>query len=204
MTLIVFEGIDGTGKTTQMKRFFQELIEAELPIHHRKYPKPNQNSPIYRHLKEKAKHSPEEMMNFYLQEMEDDLPLLIEENKEGIIMLSRYFYSTISYQGQNLGIETVINEIKRRNLLIPDYVVWFDVDPKISMKRRAEASDPHIFEKNIIMQENCRRIYDKLYETKPFGSSWIKIDVFNKSIEEIWQEIRDQVLEPVLRKSKTL
>lgn len=207
MTLIVFEGIDGTGRTTQMKRLFNELIDSERPVHHHKYPKPNQDSPIYKHLKENAKHSPEAMMNFYLQEMEDDLPLIIEENKEGIIALSRYFYSTISYQGQNLGIETVVNEIKRRNLLIPDYVFWFDIDPKISMERRAAVGEAHIFEKNLEMQSNCRKIYQELYEKRPFGAEWIRVDISNKSIEEVCKEIqkwKDIILNSILKQTKNL
>ncbi len=201
MALIVFEGLDGVGKTTQMKKFISELIEAEVPIHHHKYPKPNKDSPIYQHLKEKAKHSPEEMMNFYLQEMEDDLFLLTEENKEGIIILSRYFYSTISYQGQNLGIEKVVKEIKRRNLLTPDYVIWFDINQDISMKRRAETGEAHIFEKNLEMQIKCREIYNQLYEEKPFEAKWIKIDISNKSIEEVWSELKDKVLYPILKRA---
>ncbi|MFA5382315.1 MAG: dTMP kinase [Candidatus Micrarchaeia archaeon] len=204
MVLIVFEGIDGTGKTTQIKKFFNELIKTELPTHFYKYHKPFKNSEINRHLNERVKHSAKSMMNFYLREMKRDMPLIKKENKSGFILIDRYFYSTISYQGQSLGIEKIIDEIKKRDLLIPNYVVWFDIGPNISAERRRNATGSNIFEKDFKMQSNCREIYQKLYEEKPFGATWIKIDITNKSIEEVWEELKNILLDPILKQTKTL
>ena len=198
MPIVAIEGVDGTGKTTQMKRVVGALIESDVNVHFYKYPKKTDDSPIYAHLHGKKKHTPEELAGFYLDEMKEEIPILLEESKHGIVMLSRYFYSTIAYQGQTLGVDAVIQKVKERNLTSPDIVLLFDLDPKIAMERKAAQQEMHVFEKDFEMQTNCRAIFNELMEKKPFGAKWYKFNLA-KTIEEIWEEIQNTALKEILK-----
>ena len=135
MPIVTLEGIDGTGKTTQMKRLVGALIESDVNVHFYKYPKKTDDSPIYAHLRGKKKYTPKELAGFYLDEMKNELPLIWEESKDGIVVLSRYFYSTIAYQGAKGIDKEMIKKANEEFVVKPDLVFILDIDAKRGLER---------------------------------------------------------------------
>jgi dTMP kinase len=100
--LIVFEGTDGTGKTTQRDLLGQYLQNEGYPVIITKEPT---NGPfgmqirdLYKH---RAKYSREEELELFLADRRQHVAdLLLPSLRAGkIILCDRYYFSTAAYQG---------------------------------------------------------------------------------------------------------
>jgi len=191
--IIVFEGIDGTGKDTQINEIYKWLRNMQVTntyLHN--YPKQG-DTPIQRHLKGMINLSDEELAVEYLREMIKDKDDIKLESERGVVILNRYYYSTIAYQGGKLGIDDMIRDIRKLKLPIPDYVILLDADPKNLINR---VKDKDKFESNLTFQKEVREHYLKLAELKPFEAEWFIIDA-SKNAGDVSKDIK-QVIEKIL------
>ena len=136
--LIVIEGIDGAGKTTQAEILLEKLKEKGLDT--ACYREPSE-SKWGRDIKRKAalpdSISPEEELDLFLKDrrenIEKNLKPGLDEKK--IIVLDRYYYSTIAYQGAR-GIDPeMLRRINEEFAVRPDLVFILDVDAQKGLKR---------------------------------------------------------------------
>ncbi len=135
--LISVEGIDGTGKTTQV-RLLKELLEE----HGRKaivLKEPTQG----RYGKEIASRAaagaltPEEELRLFMLDRAEDVRLNIKPALEAdkVVIMDRYYQSNMAYQGAR-GIEVEkIKESNERFAPVPDLVIVLDIGPRRSMER---------------------------------------------------------------------
>ncbi|HEK25322.1 MAG TPA: dTMP kinase, partial [Hydrogenobaculum sp.] len=103
---------------------------------------------------------------------------------KGIVLLDRYIYSTIAYQGYGFGID--ISFLKTLNdfvcdIYTPDIVFLLDIDPKTALKRLKREKD--VFE-NLDFLERVRDGYLELAKEYSFYT----IDA-SKNVEAITDEI---------------
>jgi len=138
--LIAFEGIDGSGKTTQAKKLYQYLVAKEIPAS--LYREPGGTK-----LGEKLREI------IITEEMDERTELLLFEasrsrliaekvikdlEKGKIVILDRFTLSTLAYQGYGKGIDLeVIDEfnIFATRGIEPDLIVLIDVPVELAIKR---------------------------------------------------------------------
>ncbi len=136
--LIAVEGIDGSGKTT-IAGYVKEVLEdfgfkAEVL-------KEPSDSVYGKMIKQSQERFPpeKELELFILDRVEDvEKNILPRINRCISVVMDRYYYSTVAYQGA-LGIDP--DDILKKNEEIapkPDLTIIIDVSPETAMKRIAE------------------------------------------------------------------
>jgi len=116
---IVFEGTDGTGKSTQIDLLDKYLQQNEYPVVTTREPTDGKYGQIIRKLySDRAKYSPEEELQLFLEDRREHVNTLIVPalNEGKIILCDRYFLSTAAYQGA-IGFDP--EEILQRNAFAP-------------------------------------------------------------------------------------
>lgn len=151
--LICAEGIDGSGKSTQVKLIKKYLKENKLSFKHYHFPMygHNQFSDLISKFLRGEFGTIEEVdplfvANIYAMDRFRFLPVLekaLEEND--VVVLDRYVYSNMAYQGAKYSEESEDNKIIKEwihefefnflNLPYPDLNIFFDVPIEIIKKR---------------------------------------------------------------------
>ena len=136
--LIVFEGIDGSGKSTQVQLLKNRLREMRLPF--RSFREPTRGK-WGKKIRQKARRAgsltPEQELELFLRDRRENVrrnlrPALAAKK---IVLLDRYYFSTIAYQGAR-GIDP--DKIRAANeefAVIPDLVFILDLDPRKGLGR---------------------------------------------------------------------
>jgi len=160
MSLIVLEGIDFCGKSTQVKMLKEALEKRGYPV--KTSEEPTKSLPIGLYIREyakgtlKDKRAPRlsEALLFYADRIEhltkEIVPWLTEGN---IVILDRYWFSTYAYQvilmpttsneeknlfPPDLFIPPLI-ELLNDYILPPDLALYIDVTAGVAMSRAEEA-----------------------------------------------------------------
>lgn len=144
---IVFEGIDGAGKTTQLDRLEKALTEAGVAVFRTAEPTSSDTGKLLRRaLSGELQKSPSELaLLFTLDRAEHNREIEKALADGKTVLCDRYYYSTIAYQGNATDPEWV----RRMNLdcpaiRTPDLCVFLDLMPDESIKRisaRGEATE---------------------------------------------------------------
>jgi len=145
---ITFEGIDGCGKTTQLKLAEEYLIQTGRPVLVIREPGSTPLSEeIRRILLDKELHiNPVSELMLYVaaraELIKDTIMPALDSST--IILCDRFFDSTTAYQGYGRGLD--IDSIQRLHRLsvgeyIPDLTFLVDVDYETSLTRRKETAD---------------------------------------------------------------
>jgi len=153
----VLEGIDGCGKTTQAKRLVCWLIQKGFDAVFLKEPS---EGPWGRLIKKKAGRrnglTPLQEFELFQKDRKENVELNIKPalKNHKIVVLDRYYFSTIAYQGAK-GIDR--NEIKERNDNIavpPDLVIILDIDAKSGLNRiKGRKRKDGLFEREDYLQK---------------------------------------------------
>lgn len=144
--LLAFEGIDGSGKSTQARRFVEWAQARGLDVVSSREPT---NGPWGRRIREArftARLSPEEELQAFLNDRQEHVETLIRPAlaRGAVVIVDRYYYSTVAYQGAR-GLDP--KELLLRNRAFapkPDLVVLVDVEPTKALERieaRGEGRD---------------------------------------------------------------
>lgn len=187
--LLVIEGGVGCGKTTQIKLLKKVLSGWEF------YREPGSTE-----YGEKVRDAVQGLHSYKVEEYAAMfgymaaranlirgviIPRLLKGKN---IILDRYWYSTYAYQGSNGASKKVIEQVSKiaTDNLKPDLVIFYDLDPKIGMKRKAGHKDSDRYDvKKINFHNKVRRSYREL--GKKIGKTWKSVDA-SKSIEEVHDE----------------
>ncbi|MDK9709334.1 MAG: dTMP kinase [Desulforhopalus sp.] len=155
--LIIFEGIDGTGKTTQRDLLGNYLRDKGYPVVITKEPT---NGPFGMKIRDLYNHrdrySREEELELFLADRRQHVnELLLPGLEEGkIILCDRYYFSTAAYQGA-LGLDP--ESILAMNSFAPepDLVLLFQIDPAVSQQRivSGRGDTPNNFEQREFLEK---------------------------------------------------
>ncbi|GAI31111.1 unnamed protein product [marine sediment metagenome] len=121
--LIVFEGIDGSGKSTQAEILLERLQEEDFDAVYFREPSKGKWG---RKIKKKALHpdslSPEEELDLFQKDRRENVEKNLKPalKKKRIVILDRYYYSTIAYQGAKGIDEKLIRRINEEFIVEPD------------------------------------------------------------------------------------
>ena len=197
---IVFEGIDGSGKTTVLNRCFDYLTSKGYSVI--KLYEPT-NGTFGKKIREISFKNRNDL------DIEEELSLFVEDRKENIernikpalaqnkiILLDRYYYSTIAYQSASGIDKNHIYKLHRQFIIEPDLVLIFDLNPETSISRimknrEGKAND---FEK----LDYLRKVRNNYLEFKNKNVYNINAhenieSVFQKSLEIINNRIKKEI-----------
>lgn len=196
--LIVIEGIDGSGKSTQADMLLHKLQVKGFDAVYFREPS---DSEYGREIKRKSLYpdslSPEQELKLFQKDREENvkrnLKPSLERNK--VVILDRYYFSTIAYQGAK-GIDK--ERIRKMNkfALQPDLVFILDIDPEEGLKRiKNRKKKDRLFER----EDYLAKVRDIFKSFK--GERFIHIDA-KKSAEKISKEMERIVLDTLNKKGE--
>jgi dTMP kinase len=129
--LIVFEGIDGAGKSTQAGRLLRKLRATGYEaVSFREPTKGKWGRAIKRMAKTAGSLTPEEELDFFVKDRRENFRKNIKPALSGkkVVILDRYYFSTIAYQGAK-GIDPAyIRRLNERFAAKPDLVLILDIE----------------------------------------------------------------------------
>ena len=191
---IVFEGIDGRGTSTQIKKivesnpkkfyataeptqnetgkFLRRMLCGEVKV--------DEKTASYLFAADRCEHI------FGKNGIED----LIKQGKT--VVSDRYFFSSLAYQSVSCGKE--LPRLLNSPFPLPEYLFYFKIDPEISLKRvDTRNGKKEIYEK-IDIQKKIAKLYDEVIEeyqqkSQENGMKIITIDA-SKSIDQVFTEIK--------------
>jgi dTMP kinase len=112
--------------------------------------------------------------------------------KKRVVILDRYYYSTIAYQGAKGIDEKLIRRMNEEFVVEPDLVFIFDIDPQKGLERiENRKKKDRLFEREDYLVK-VREIFRSFK-----GEKFVHIDAL-KSKEEIRKEIEEIVLRIIL------
>ncbi len=139
--LIVFEGIEGSGKTTLVNHVSKFLKKKNIKFIKIREPGGNKNSEVIRKLilNKKNKFNPFTDLLLYLAARSENIELVIKKNyNKKIILLDRFIDSTIAYQHYGMGLNRSIIDKINLTLLkkIKPHIVFLNIIKMKTMKKR--------------------------------------------------------------------
>ena len=196
--LIVIEGIDGTGKSTQatllaesLKKDGHEVVQSFEPT----------NGPWGKKLRESAttgRLTIEQELDYFLKDRRQHVEQLILPTiaRGGIVILDRYYFSNMAYQGAR-GIDPI--SIRQQNESFapqPDILIILDLPVDDALKRiGVRDGETNEFEQRESLQF-CRNLFLNL-NNEPYAH----IIPANTSIEKIHQNLTN-LIKPLLSSPK--
>jgi dTMP kinase len=144
---IVFEGVDGGGKTTQINLLKEHYEAEDRKVILTREPTDTSIGQLIREYAESRQRnlSPETEALLFSADRREHSILIKKYVEEGYIVISdRYYHSTIAYQGA-AGVDEDWIIALNKFALQPDTVILLDIDPEDSL-RRVDDRDKTVFE----------------------------------------------------------
>lgn len=189
---IVFEGIDGTGKTVLSGLAANYIFGKTGNVFLTREPT-NQYKIIKERLAQAkdVNDSPEWYNNMYfadrIQHIKTIKPIL---NKGVNIICDRYKGTQIVYQStQGIDLFKIIE--MHEGLLVPDLTLILDCPAEISFKRKKGNGDTDIFDKDLEFQKKLRIGYLNLAEI--LDKENIKLIDANKPIDQVFENVKKEL-----------
>ena len=135
--IIVFEGIEGSGKTTHLKNIASYLKKRNVKYVSLREPGGSKNSELIRKIilnKKSDLHIFSDLL-LYLAARNENINKIIKKNyKKKIILIDRFIDSTVAYQHYGMGINyNLINSINK--YLIKDINIDYTFLNTVSLKK---------------------------------------------------------------------
>ncbi len=188
MVLVVFEGIDGSGKETQIRLLREWLANKGKKSAVLKYP--TRNTQILNdYLEKKAVVDPKALFLFFLADIAADRPNVEKAlASNDVVILDRYVFSTIAYEVDSLDHERGSKIVESVGYPKPDHVILLDVDPKVSQERKKKQKELDRYEENVAYLGRVRSNYLRLLGERFLTPAWHKVDA-GRPIESVHAEI---------------
>lgn len=198
---IVFEGIDGAGKTTQIKLLCAALesrgIKCKTTVEPTELPS---GRLLRRALSGELKKTPLEMAEMFAA----DRVLHNTDPEQGIarmladgdtVISDRYYYSSLAYQGAALGYDTVARlNLENKDIRRPDICIFLDLTPEKSLERiggRGESKE--IYENFDYLTRTRAMFFDVFEKLRQNGENIVIIDA-SGSVDEVAAAVLEAVL----------
>ena len=199
---IVFEGIDGSGKSTQIKFLADKLKEAKIAYEITAEPSEGPVGVMIRQiLTGERKMDNRVIAALFAADRLDHIlneehGLLNKIENGTTVICDRYYFSSYAYNGVDMPMEWVIAANSQSSrLLKPTVNVFIDLDPDVALERIARNRQrTELFEKKSRL-EKVRENYFEVFE-KMQDETVIIIDgnqAPEMMAEEIWQKIRGYI-----------
>lgn len=159
--LIVFEGIDGSGKSTQRDLLASWLRERGIPVTMLAQPSDSKAGRILRTLAERGRRlSPPRELALFLRDRREQarLQILPKIQQGSVVLLDRHYLSSVVYQGA-VGLDpSEILQACLRFSPVPDITFLVDLDPSEALQRITTSRTTDAFE-HIEYLRTVRKLY---------------------------------------------
>ena len=198
--IIVFEGIEGTGKSHHIKNIANFLKKKKKKFIQIREPGGNKNSEIIRKiiLSNKSTFNKYTDLLLYLSARSENVDLIKKNAKKKIILIDRFSDSTIAYQhygmGVNLKFINNINDYLLKDINI-DFTFLNIVNLKNMKKRLSKRKKLNRYDQfDISFYEKVQKGFIKIFKKNP--KKYMKIDSnldINRNEEIILNKINDLI-----------
>ncbi|MCS7127912.1 MAG: dTMP kinase [Sulfolobales archaeon] len=163
--IVAIEGLDGAGKTTVAKWLVEQLINMGIKAEYTYEPT---DSKFVEALKSYSNvRTPQlDALAYAADRLVHLYDLVIPLIDQGyVVVMDRYFYSSIAYQGA-MGVPTSWIMDVNRYAIPPDLAIYIDVDPEVGLHRVKSKNASRRFKEyeSLKLLREARRIYLKLVE----------------------------------------
>ncbi|TDX51308.1 dTMP kinase [Orenia marismortui] len=197
---ITLEGVEGSGKSTQIKLIKKYLESLNYEVINTFEPGDTEVGQEIRRILLNPNHEnllPKAELLLYTAERAQHVSELIKPSlKEGKIVISdRYIDATMAYQGYARGInKSLIEELNNiaTEGLIPDLTLVFDINPSLSLQRakrvtsKSNSQGDRIEAENLSFHQKVRKAYLDLAQKE----DRIEIVDASKSINEVFDQVK--------------
>ena len=165
---IVFEGIDGAGKSTQIEKLRQKLVSEGRKVFITAEPTASVTGGILRDaLSGNYKRSASELAAMFLSDrvfhnVNESVGINQALEKGFDVISDRYYYSSFAYQGLDSDIDWVIDmNLNCPDIRKPDLCIFLDLDAEKSKSRiDTNRATVEIFEKEEILNKIRGKFFD--------------------------------------------
>ncbi len=187
---IVIEGIDGTGKSSQVKRLGEWFTAQGRDVVLSREPTDGPWGTKLRRSMTAGRLSADEELECFIEDRKEHVANLIAPSLAAgkVVILDRYYFSNMAYQGAR-GFDPL--EIRKRNETFapqPDLLLILDLDVDTALTRiNARGDGTNEFEKRENLQA-CRDIFLSL-QNEPFT----KVIPCDGSMDEVSEKIASAI-----------
>lgn len=189
---IVFEGLDGSGKSTQARLLSEGLAGLGLRASLSKEPTDRPIGALVREvLRGNVVTTPTALALLYAADREDHLNnpgygILKSRAKGDVVISDRYYFSSYAYQGVSEDISFV--RTLNASFPPPDILIFVDTPPEVCMGRidsRGEARE--LFDR-LDYLEKVRANFKEAFRSLPEGVRYLEVDG-SRGVEDLRKEI---------------
>lgn len=198
-SFLAFEGIDGSGKSTQIRMLIEHLKNKQIRVYETREPTDSPfGSLIHQIMTGRVKTDNRVIAGMFVADRLDhllnDTDGICSKINSGVTVISdRYYFSSYAYQGIDIKMDWVIeaNSLSAE-ILRPTFTIFIDISPEIAIERlKKERFHTELFEKYDRLVE-VRNNYFESFEKLEGKENIIIVDgnkepklVFN----EVWNNI---------------
>lgn len=196
---IAFEGIDGSGKSTQIKKLANRLSSLNIKCYETKEPTDSPiGSLIHQIMTGRISADNKVIASLFIADRVDHLlnttDGICQKIENGISVLSdRYYFSSYAYHGVDIDMDWVINGNSiSAEILKPTVTVFLDIPVKTALERiQRERFHTELFEKEERLVK-VRAKYFEAFEKLKDSENIVMIDAddsVNHIEEKIWEKV---------------
>ncbi len=191
-TLIVLDGIDGSGKTTQIELLAKYFNEKNIPFEVISFPRYGNNpytDQIEKYLKGEQKFDPHTIAKAYAGDRLLAKPIIEKWLEKGKLVLANRYTSA---NKAHLGVDLPEDQMPK-----PDLTILLDVDPKKGQENALKLHKADIHEHDLKHLEKAAKIYLQLAKSKP---NWVVINCMKNGAMKTPEEIHQEIINILKRK----
>lgn len=197
---VVFEGLDGTGTTTQLKELEKRFRKDNRPVHFTAEPTDRETGRIVRSvLSGTVSVEPETLARLFAADRGEHLyaenGILNNLESGKAVFTDRYLFSSLAYQ--SLSCDSRLVKTLNDPFPLPELLFFFEIDPEQAMKRvHTRGNRKEIFE-NTDFQAKVHNKYREIleyYDTAEPGMTIIRIQAaepIETITENLWSLVQD-------------
>lgn len=166
----MFEGIDGSGKSTAIRAVADALDRDDVVVT-REETETWRGDAVRRHIEEHG--DPWATLHLFLADRAAHVPEIQAHLEAGQhVLCDRFLHSTLAYQSVTLDgqVDDVTGHLRGLHdpwCITPDHVLLFDVDPTVALERIHGRGDATPYEK-VGFLERVRAVYGRLATQEGF------------------------------------
>src|SRR5712691_8317590 len=169
--LITFEGVEGSGKTTQMARLGRWLKTRGYKVELTREP---DGTPLGAGVRRLFEHGPQPLAQVFLflaarhQHVAEKIRPWLASGR--VVLCDRYTDATLAYQGYAGGVDpATIRElnVQATGGVLPDLTLLFDLDPAEGFRRRHGRRRDHFERQALAFHRRVRRGYLEIQRAEP-------------------------------------